>query len=124
MATGFKDMLAAANAVIETVSAQDALYLTENEQCLFVDVRETVERANGTITGSTHLPRGFLEFQADPTSPMFNQDLNDECKLVLFCASGGRSALAAKTLMDMGYSDVCHIAGGFSAWREANGPTV
>jgi len=124
MATSFKDMLAAANAVIETVSVQDALYLIENDQCLFVDVREAVERANGTIAGSIHLPRGFLEFQADPTSPMFNEDLNDEFKLVLFCASGGRSALAAKTLMDMGYSDVCHIAGGFAAWREASGPTV
>jgi len=123
MALGFKEMLAAANAVIETVSVQDALYLVENEQCLFVDVRESYERAKGTISGSVHLPRGFLEFQADPTSPMFNQDLSAEFKLVLFCASGGRSSLAAKTLMDMGYPDVCHIAGGFEAWTEANGPT-
>ncbi len=122
MALGFKDMLATANAVIETVSVQDALYLIDNEQCLFVDVREAVERANGRIVGSIHVPRGFLEFHADPTSPMFNEALDNSLKLVLYCGSGGRSALSAKTLMDMGYTDVCHIAGGFAAWTEADGP--
>lgn len=117
---GFKAMLAEANAVIETVSVQDAAYLMDDPDVLFVDVREFVERErDGAIPGSEHVSRGLLEFQADPDSPMHNPALDPEQKLVLYCGSGGRSALAAKTLHDMGFPDVASLAGGFAAWQDA-----
>lgn len=120
---GFKKMLAAANAAIETVSVPDAVQVHGEPGYSFIDIREESERARGTIAGSVHVPRGLLEFQADPDSPMHNPVFSSGDRLVLFCASGGRSALAAKTLVDMGFTDVCHIAGGMAAWDEAGVPT-
>lgn len=119
---GFKQMIAEANAAIETVSVQDALGLVDADGYAFIDVREGEERTQGTIPGSSHAPRGFLEFRADPESPMHDPVFSGGDRLVLFCASGGRSALAAKTLVDMGFEDVCHVAGGMAAWEEAGGP--
>jgi len=117
---GFKQLLAEANAVIETVSVQDLDFLLDDEETVLVDVRETVEReAEGVIPGSAHAPRGLLEFQADPDSPAHNHALDPELRLILYCASGGRSALAAKTLLDMGYREVASLAGGYAAWRLA-----
>lgn len=123
---GFKQMLAEANAGIETLSVQDALglALAEDPNVVFVDVREQAERqASGTVRGAIQAPRGFLEFIADPEGPMHNPAFASGKRLVLFCASGGRSALAVKTLADMGIDNVCHVAGGFQAWNEAGGPT-
>lgn len=117
---GFKAMLAEANAVIETVSIQDLPYLQDDPEVIIVDVRETVERdKDGMIPGSVHAPRGLLEFQADPESPAYNSDLKPDKRLVLYCGTGGRSALAAKTLLDMGYGEVASLAGGYSAWQTA-----
>jgi len=117
---GFKQMLAEANAAIESVSVQDLPYLMEAGDVVLVDVRETVERENdGIIPGSLHVPRGLLEFKADPESPAYNDELDPEDRLILYCGTGGRSALAAKTLLDMGYSDVSSLAGGYAAWRAA-----
>jgi len=117
---GFKALLAEANAVIETVSVQDMPYHLEDSEAVLVDVRETVEREHdGAIPGSVHAPRGMLEFHADPESPVYNDALHPDRKLILYCGTGGRSALAAKTLADMGYSDVASLAGGFAAWRMA-----
>jgi len=117
---GFKQMLAEANAVIETVSVQDLGYLLDDPDVVLVDVRETVERErDGLIPGSVHAPRGLLEFQADPESPAYNTELRPEDRIILYCGSGGRSALAAKTLLDMGYAEVASLAGGFEAWRSA-----
>lgn len=117
---GFKALLAEANAVIETVSVQDLPYHLDDPEALLVDVRETVEReSQGAIPGSVHVPRGMLEFHADPESPVYNDALSPARKLVLYCGSGGRSALAAKTLIDMGYGEVASLAGGFAAWRQA-----
>ena len=122
---GFKAMLAEANAVIESVSIQDVAYLLDDPDVLFVDVRETVERErDGLIPGSIHVPRGLLEFMADPESPVYNPDLQADKRLVCYCGSGGRSALAAKTLRDMGYEDVASLAGGFAAWRAAQGSSA
>ncbi len=120
---GFKKMLAEANAVIETVSVHDALELYKDPNVVFVDIRESEERQRGAIKDSIHAPRGFLEFMVDPESPMHNPALPAEKRFVLYCASGGRSALAAKTLVDMGFEGVTHIAGGFAAWSETDGPT-
>jgi len=121
---GFKQMLAEAEAVVETISVDEARALLGNPDVVFVDVRETVERqGSGAIQGSVHAPRGFLEFIADPQCPMHDPSLADGKRLVLYCGSGARSVLAAKTLKDMGLEDVCHIAGGFTAWTAAGGPT-
>jgi rhodanese-related sulfurtransferase len=120
---GFKQLVAEANAAIETISVQQALELANDPSVQFVDVREQVElNAGGTIPGAVHAPRGLLEFIADPESPMHKKPLSSGKLLVLFCASGGRSALASKTLGDMGIAKVCHVAGGFNAWKAANGP--
>ena len=117
---GFKAMLAEANAVIESVSVHDLPYAQEESDTLVVDVRETVEReSEGQIPGSIHVTRGLLEFQADPESPVYNEALSPERRIILYCGTGGRSALAAKTLMDMGFTDVASLAGGYAAWRKA-----
>jgi rhodanese-related sulfurtransferase len=122
---GFKQLLAEANATIETVSVQEALELAKDPSVQFVDVREQVEvTASGTIPGAVHAPRGLLEFIADPESPMHKKPLSSGKLLILFCASGGRSALATRTLAEMGIAKVCHIAGGFNAWKAANGPVA
>jgi rhodanese-related sulfurtransferase len=119
---GFKAMLAEANAVIETVSVQDLPYHLEDPDVVLVDVRETVERdREGQIPGSIHVPRGLLEFQADPESPVHVSEMRPERRLIVYCGTGGRSALAAKTLLDMGFADVASLAGGYEAWRAANG---
>ena len=121
---GFKQLIAEANSVIETITVPQALTLVGDPGVQFVDVRETVERQqSGTIQGAVHAPRGFLEFHVDPESPMHNPALSAGKRLVLFCGSGGRSALAAKTLHDMGVKNVCHIGGGFAAWCDGEGPT-
>ena len=119
---GLNEMLAEANAVIETVSVADAFDVADDDDVVFVDVRETAERqAGGGIPGSVHAPRGFLEFYADPESPMHVPELAGGKRLIVYCASGGRSTLAAKTLTDMGIENVCNLAGGFAAWIEAGG---
>jgi len=119
---GFKALLGQANTEIDTISVEEAKRHVGTESVLFVDVRETQEVQNtGGIPGHLHVPRGFLEFIVDPDSPMHKTELSSGKRLVLYCASGGRSALAAKTLQDMGVDNVCHIAGGFTAWVESGG---
>ena len=115
---GFKAMLAEANAAIETISVQDLPYHLDEADTILIDVRDTLEREQeGMIPGSVHVPRGLLEFQADPESPIYNGVLKPECRVICFCGTGGRSALAAKTLLDMGYQDTASLAGGFAAWK-------
>ncbi len=121
---GVKQMLADANARIETVSVHDALRHVEDPGVIFVDIREQGERLVGTIPGSVHAPRAFLEFLADPESDMHNRVFSSGRRLLLFCRSGGRSTLATGLLVDMGIPDVAHIAGGFAAWEAAGGPVV
>jgi rhodanese-related sulfurtransferase len=87
-------------------------------------VREGDElQKTGKLKGAVHVPRGFLEFQADPTSPTHKPELGGDKKLVLYCGSGNRSALSAKTLRDMGITNVAHVAGGFPALQQAGGST-
>jgi rhodanese-related sulfurtransferase len=117
---GFKAMLAEANAVIETVSVPDLAYHLEDGDTLLVDVRDQAERErDGGIPDSVHVSRGLLEFKADPESPLYDPALRPDRRLILYCGTGGRSTLAAKTLLDMGYSDVASLAGGYAAWRKA-----
>lgn len=118
-----KDLVSAADAAVETLAVEEAIPLVGDPGVTFVDVRERDEREKGTVTGSVHAPRGSLEFYADPGSSMHKPELAGGKKLVLFCGAGARSALAAKTLKDMGIDNVAHVAGGFEAWQKAGGPT-
>jgi len=119
---GFKQLLTEANAAIETMSVADAHKLHGHGDVVFVDVREGTEYAQGHISGAISAPRGFLEFIADPESPMHKPELASGKRLVLYCGSGGRSTLATKTLNDMGIKNVANMAGGFTAWSQAGGP--
>jgi len=117
---GFKELLAEANAAIEIVSVQDLPYHLEDPDTVLVDVRDTLEREEkGVIPDSIHAPRGLLEFLADPDSPAYNKDLKPEARVICYCGTGGRSALAAKTLLDMGYRETASLAGGYDAWKRA-----
>jgi rhodanese-related sulfurtransferase len=91
-------------------------------KALLVDVRDAPERANGTIPGAVHASRGMLEFYADPSSPYHKAEFDPGKRVILHCASGGRSALAAQSLKSMGYANVAHLDGGFKAWQAAGKP--
>jgi rhodanese-related sulfurtransferase len=87
---------------------------------LLIDIREIQERVDlGTLPGAKHAPRGMLEFWADPESPYYRDWFQEERRTVLFCASGGRSALAALALQQMGFTNVAHLDAGFGGWKEA-----
>ncbi len=123
MVTPSMQLIGEALAEVASISVDEALALVDGGDAVFVDVRERAEHDAGAIAGAMAAPRGFLEFIADPTSPMHNAALSSGKRLVIYCASGGRSALAAKTLQDMGYSGVANLTGGFQAWTEVGGPT-
>ena len=90
---------------------------------ILVDIRDAPElEAAGRIPGSIHIPRGMLEFRADPATPYHQAPLDPARRVILHCASGGRSALAAVALKEMGYERVAHLDGGFNAWKEAGQP--
>jgi rhodanese-related sulfurtransferase len=116
-------MLAEANAEIETVEAADAIKLKDDPNILFVDIRDIRELdRDGRIPGAFHAPRGMLEFWVDPASPYHKEIFASRKKFLFFCAGGGRSALAAQTLQQMGLEPVAHMGGGFGAWKAAGGP--
>lgn len=118
-----RQLVAEANSQIETLPVAEARKLLGRPDTLFVDLREKGElRREGKLPGAVSAPRGLLEFWVDPQSPYFNPAFEGDRKLVLFCAMGWRSALAAKTLQDMGFEKICHIEGGFSAWRDVGAP--
>lgn len=123
MVTPSMQLIGEALAEVASVSVEDALALAGDDGTVFVDVRERVEHDAGAIAGAGAAPRGFLEFIADPGSRMHNPALSSGKRLVIYCASGGRSALAAKTLQDMGIGNVANLSGGYQAWTEAGGPT-
>lgn len=119
MAKSAAEMVAEANAAIDAVGIEDAKTMLGKEDVVFIDVRESDEVAKGKIPGAHHVPRGVLEFIADPHSPMHNPALSSGKQMVVYCASGGRSALAGKTLKDMGVDHVINMKGGFNAWQLA-----
>lgn len=121
MVKSVADLIAAANAEVETISAEEARGLVRRDDVVFVDVREPAELQKGRIPGAVHTPRGLLEFAADPNSPSHRQELSSGKRLVLYCGSGARSALAAKTLKDMGITGVSNMLGGFGGWQKAGG---
>ena len=106
---------------IKTITANEAYKMLEGNNCNLIDIREINELDNtGRVEGANHIPRGMLEFWLDPDSPYFKEGkLNMDKEMVLFCAGGLRSALAAKTLNDMGFKKVSHIDGGFGAIKQS-----
>ena len=106
---------------IETLSSEDAKELYDQGEITLIDVRDIREIwKEGTIENSKHIPRGMLEFWLDPQSSYYNSNkIKDVKKMVLFCALGFRSALAAKSLVDMGFKNVAHVEGGFDALKKA-----
>ena len=120
--TGYKQLLAEANARIETVPVAQALDLVGRDDVLLVDLRDPRElEREGRIPGAFHCPRGMLEFWIDPESPYARPQFQQDKKFVFFCAGGWRSALAAATAAQMGLKPVAHIEGGFGAWKKAGG---
>jgi rhodanese-related sulfurtransferase len=116
------EMVAAANAAVDTLDIEQAKELVGKDDVQFVDVRDSAELATqGKIPGAVHAPRGLLEFYADPSAPYHKPELASGKRLVVYCASGGRSALAAKTLKDMGIEKVANMLGGFTAWQQQGG---
>ena len=102
---------------IKTIDAGEAYQMVQNKNCNLIDIRESNELENtGSVEGATHIPRGMLEVYLDPNSPIFQNGKIDQNKeFVLFCAGGVRSALAVKSLKDMGYAKISHIDGGFAS---------
>jgi len=115
------EMMAEANQAIQTVDVETAKSWVGNDDVVFLDVREGAEVAKGKIPGATHISRGLLEFTVDPQSALHNPALASDKQIVVYCASGGRSALAGKTLKDMGIQRVTNMLGGFTAWTSADG---
>lgn len=121
---GVKELVAAAEADIETMSAADAKAAQEGGNATIVDLRDVRELwREGKIAGAVHAPRGMLEFRVDPASPYHRDVFASGGKFIFYCQSGWRSALATKAVQDMGLEPVAHIGGGFTAWVEAGLPT-
>jgi rhodanese-related sulfurtransferase len=123
MNKGYKQLVVEANAVVRTYSPQEANSYLQEEDFAFVDLRDWPElQRDGKIPGAIHVSRGMLEFVIDPESPYHNQVFSSGKKILFYCASGGRSALATKTAQEMGLEQVAHISGGIRAWKEAGLP--
>jgi rhodanese-related sulfurtransferase len=123
MKKGIETLLAEANAVIENYTVQDAMAKVEDEGVAFIDLREVDElHREGKLPGAVHAPRGMLEYYIDPESPYHKEIFSSGKEIIFYCASGGRSALAAQTAQEMGLSSVANLAGGLIAWKEAEGP--
>ena len=112
-----QNLVSEAMSEIKTIDAGEAYQMVQNKNCNLIDIRESNELENtGSVEGATHIPRGMLEVYLDPNSPIFQNGKIDQNKeFVLFCAGGVRSALAVKSLKDMGYQKVSHIDGGFGS---------
>jgi rhodanese-related sulfurtransferase len=120
MPTSVKELLADANAAVPRVDRAEAEALVD-KGALIVDVRDAPElHSAGKVKGAKHVPRGMIEFRADPESPYHDPDFDPARTVIVYCASGGRSALTGKTLQDLGYRDVRNL-GGFKDWVEAGG---
>jgi rhodanese-related sulfurtransferase len=121
MAKSAKDLVAAANAVVPRISLERAQELIAEGNTLVVDVRDAPEvEQSGKVAGAVHVPRGMLEFRADPESPYHDQNFAKDKTVIVYCASGGRSALSGQALKELGYAEVYNL-GAFKDWAEAGG---
>ena len=121
MASSVKQMLEAANAAVPKITPAEARDMIAKGGTLVVDVRDAGEvAASGKAAGAVNVSRGMLEFRADPDSPYHDKNFSRDKSVIVYCASGGRSALAGKTLKELGYDKVYNV-GGFKDWVEAGG---
>lgn len=121
MPSSVKDLLGAANAAVPKITMSEAKAMMADASTLVLDVRDAPEvEENGKVKGALHVSRGMLEFRADPASPYFNPVFSPDKTIIVYCASGGRSALAGKTLKDLGYDKVVNL-GAFKDWAENGG---
>src|SRR5690606_15440158 len=122
MKKGYRALLDEANALVEAVAVDKAKQLRGESDVVFVDLRDPREiEREGRIPSAFHCPRGMLEFWIDPESPYHKPIFAEPKRFVFYCASGWRSALSARTAMEMGLDNVAHLAGGFTEWRKAGG---
>ena len=120
---GIKELCAQAEREIETMDVEQVMKVMNDENVQLVDIRDIRELwRDGAIPGSSHAPRGMLEFWVDPNSPYHREDFASGKKFIFYCAGGLRSALAAQTVHNMGLAPVAHMAGGYGAWVKAEGP--
>jgi len=115
-------MLAEATADVEQITPQDAAAEAETGKVVFLDIREPVEWEHH-IKGAVQVPRGLLEFTADQASPRHNAELDPSARVIVYCRSGSRAALASSTLKELGFEHVANLTGGFAAWKDAGLPT-
>jgi len=122
---GHQQLIADARAKIRTLSLEEAKARFARPDVVFVDIRDVRElERDGMIPGAFHAPRGMLEFWVDPQSPYYKDVFGSGKEFVLYCASAWRSSLATAALQDMGLAPVCHVEGGFKAWKEAGLPVA
>ena len=120
---GYKELVAEAETMIETLPVADAVTLVGKDDVVLVDLRDPRElERDGRVPGAFHCPRGMLEFWIDPESPYHKPVFAQDKRFVFFCGGGWRSALAARAAQEMGLRPVAHVAGGFAAWKKAGGP--
>jgi rhodanese-related sulfurtransferase len=121
MAKSVKDLVEAANAVVPRITPAQAKELIAKGNTVVVDVRDAPEvEQSGKVAGAVHIPRGMLEFRADPESPYHNQHFAKDKTVIVYCAAGGRAALSGQALKEMGYGEVFNL-GGFKDWAESGG---
>jgi rhodanese-related sulfurtransferase len=117
------EMVGEAKERVENLTPEEVAAEVEGGEAILIDIREDDERVqSGAIPNAVRAPRGMLEFWADPTSPYHREEFDPARRTILYCASGGRSALAADTLQRMGYGNVAHLDGGIKAWKEGGNP--
>ena len=121
MATSVKQMMEAANATVPRITPAQAREMMAKGNTLVIDVRDAPEvEKSGKVAGAVHVSRGMLEFRADPETPYHDKNFTRDKRVILYCASGGRSALGGKVLKDMGYTEVYNL-GAFKNWVESGG---
>lgn len=119
------DLVKEAKQQIENLSPDQVQDELSKGNATLIDIRESEElKQNGKIAGSVHAPRGMLEFYADSSLPYHKPEFDKNKRLILHCASGGRSALATATLKKMGYENIAHMDGGINAWKESGKPVI
>ena len=117
-----KDYLAEANSIVEKITVADGIEKHKRGEAIFIDVRDSADIADtGTISDCLRIPRGMIEFIADQSSPLYNDKLSKDKKIVLVCGAGGMAALTGKTLLEMGYTKIQNV-GAIGDWIKAGGP--
>jgi rhodanese-related sulfurtransferase len=122
---GYQQLVEEARRKIRTVDVEEAMSKHDDPGVMFVDLRDVRElEREGMIPGAFHAPRGMLEFWIDPANPYYKEVFGSGKAFVFYCASGWRSSVATAAVQEMGLAPVCHIEGGFSAWKKADGPVA